>query len=129
MYFSGDAISISVMTKKGGVIVKEDCKVIRGRSKIFIGKQEDNDVLSLHPSVSRLHTCLVVTEVYEAYLIDLASANGTTVDQVALSPFVPARLNLTVGSEIVVGASSRTIHFHIDLLVAERQRLGVVVYY
>ena len=51
------------MTKKGGVIVEEDCKVIRGRSKIFIGKQEDNDVLSLHPHPSPVDSVVVVLAV------------------------------------------------------------------
>lgn len=91
--FSIDKVDITVTVEKDGIIIpfnnSDDAnsidnnkknKIFNKMNKLYIGKEESNDVLTEHPSTSRLHAMLVIDEFKGCILIDCSSSNGTYIN-------------------------------------------------
>ncbi|RHY04823.1 hypothetical protein DYB38_003025 [Aphanomyces astaci] len=91
---------------KDGVVAE---KLPIGQQACYVlGRNADVcDFELAHPSISRQHAAIVHTKAGTLEVMDLESAQGTTVDGVELSGPNEFRKAVDNGSEIVFGASSR----------------------
>mmetsp|Transcript_24579 Transcript_24579/g.47858 ORF Transcript_24579/g.47858 Transcript_24579/m.47858 type:complete len:581 (-) Transcript_24579:15-1757(-) len=112
------SMPIQLKEEKGGEHVK--LHRLAGRDKYTLGKVETNDVVALHPSVSRKHAMVVHTKADLAHraggvaLLDLGSKAGTSLDGVPLkAPYL--LVPLAQGSIITLGASTRHYLVSFDL--------------
>jgi len=131
------------VTREGAPLPEADLTLNR-KAIITFGKLAENDVPVAHPSTSRFHSLIVVSEPYGPLLIDLEAANGTFLDDRRLEPFKGALLTPT--SIVALGTSTRRYSFTFDAsadakrslamyevledplkLAAERPELGVFV--
>lgn len=80
--------------------------IIFKKSRLYLGKSQENDIVSDNPSVSRAHAIILIDSFRGLVLIDLNSANGTFIDGERIKAFVPMRIQLKT-SRIRLGASSR----------------------
>jgi len=104
------SMPIQLKEQKGGEHVQ--LHRLAGRAKFTLGKVETNDVVALHPSVSRKHAMVVHTKADLAHraggvaLLDLGSKAGTSLNGVPLkAPYL--LVPLAQGSIITLGASTR----------------------
>mmetsp|Transcript_7827 Transcript_7827/g.6993 ORF Transcript_7827/g.6993 Transcript_7827/m.6993 type:complete len:438 (+) Transcript_7827:50-1363(+) len=111
---SNNKIKLSVNVCKDKEIIHDDCKSFN-KSQILIGKDESNDIIALHPSISRVHAILLVEKSKGLSLIDLNSAYKTKVNNQTLEPFQP--LPITFDSIVKFGGSNREYTFDLDLNV------------
>jgi ribA/ribD-fused uncharacterized protein len=107
---SAEDARVEVNVYKDDTLVNEDCKIIDMQSIILIGKNEENDVVCAHPSISRTHALLVLdsstsTDSGGMKIIDLDSSNGTYVNNMRLAPYVFTTISSS--DEVKVGHSSR----------------------
>lgn len=72
-----------------------------GPNRVLIGRAEECDIRLPEPEVSRLHA-IIHREQGRTWVSDLASANGTTVDGVAVSSMTPLR----PGARLTIGPAS-----------------------
>uniref|UniRef100_A0A7R9ZXX2 FHA domain-containing protein n=1 Tax=Pyrodinium bahamense TaxID=73915 RepID=A0A7R9ZXX2_9DINO len=93
---------------------------LNNKTKYTLGKMPANDVVALHPSVSRKHAMIVHTKAAlarrtgEVMLFDLGSKSGTSVDGVKLeAPFL--MVPLRQGSVIKLGVSTRSYTVKFDI--------------
>jgi ribA/ribD-fused uncharacterized protein len=108
-------LSINIIVEKDGVSVNEDSKVFTCRNKLMIGKDEEMcDVIAAHPSVSRVHLIFLVDQKRGPMIIDLNSANGTTIDGKIVLAFVPTPITSNI-TTVRLGASSRVYKFIVDM--------------
>ena len=108
-------LSINIIVEKDGVSVNEDSKVFTSRNKLMIGKDEEMcDVIAAHPSVSRVHLIFLVDQKRGPMIIDLNSANGTTIDGKTVLAFVPTAITSNI-TTVRLGASSRVYKFIVDM--------------
>ena len=91
---------------KDGLVV--EALDVSARPFYVIGRHPSTaDLVVAHPSVSRQHAVLQFRDTGEAFLFDLASTHGTTINKQA----VPARtyVAVRVGAMIRLGQSSRSL--------------------
>jgi hypothetical protein len=91
---------------KDGLVV--EALDVSARPYYVIGRHPSTaDLVVAHPSVSRQHAVLQFRDTGEAFLFDLGSTHGTTINKQA----VPARtyVAVRVGAMIRLGQSSRTL--------------------
>ena len=94
---------------KGGVSIgTEDLSV---KTHFIAGRQPDiSDIQLDHPSISREHAAFVISSDSCLFLVDLRSAQGTSVNKVPLEPNRFERL--FVGDIVRFGASTRMYLVH-----------------
>lgn len=85
---------------------------------VDVGKSDDNDIVALHPSVSRHHCQILAVKAGGVLLVDLGSANGTYVDGQRCHPYRPEALSS--GQSFSLGSSTRKYTMSIDSRPAER---------
>jgi RNA recognition motif-containing protein/predicted NAD-dependent protein-ADP-ribosyltransferase YbiA (DUF1768 family) len=121
-----DMVSVTVKAMKDGEEIKEDRETFEKKPMLEIGKIDDNDVVTPHPTTSRRHALLVVDEVKGPLLLDLATPNGTFVDGNRLAPLVPVPI-VSDSSVVLFGASRREYVFIIDTAADQRRRDEIYV--
>jgi len=106
-------LCIDLIVEKDGMRVDEDCRQFN-RNKLMIGKDSEMcDIIGTHSSISRVHLVFLVDNQRGPMVIDLNSANGTTIDGNSLPPFVPTPINSS--QTIRLGASLRLYKFNVDM--------------
>eukprot|EP01053_Blabericola_migrator_P002113 Blabericola_migrator_1__2112@NODE_1582_length_4235_cov_91_013436_g1034_i0_p1_GENE_NODE_1582_length_4235_cov_91_013436_g1034_i0NODE_1582_length_4235_cov_91_013436_g1034_i0_p1_ORF_typecomplete_len556_score124_76YopYscD_cpl/PF16697_5/1_6e10FHA/PF00498_26/2e10DUF1768/PF08719_11/2_5e10RRM_3/PF08777_11/5_2e02RRM_3/PF08777_11/0_029RRM_1/PF00076_22/3_8e03RRM_1/PF00076_22/0_02DUF2017/PF09438_10/0_02FHA_2/PF17913_1/0_099Limkainb1/PF11608_8/0_092RRM_occluded/PF16842_5/0_2DUF4523/PF15023_6/3_6e03DUF4523/PF1 len=94
---------------------------------ITIGKQAENEITCLNPSVSRSHVAIIPLQRSRVVAIDLGSKGGTQRNGEPMDPMVPVLLQ--PGDRLRVGHSARvfTVHFRAlteqDLIRLKREEL------
>ena len=120
-----DTIDINVIVEKEKMNIKEECKNFAQRNLIFIGKDDDMDIIASHGSISRMHSFVFGDDRAGLCIVDMSSANGTKIrenenDTTPLLPFIP--YSITDSTSVFLGASTRTYFFHLDKEAFERRR-------
>mmetsp|Transcript_406 Transcript_406/g.760 ORF Transcript_406/g.760 Transcript_406/m.760 type:complete len:372 (-) Transcript_406:134-1249(-) len=117
----GDKVCIDVRAYRDDEEVVEDRQTIMRKAVIEIGKHEDNDVVTGHPTTSRRHSLLLIDKNKGPLLIDLHSANGTYMDGAQIKGACPTSLSSGV-SGVCFGASRKRYIFTIDLNADNRRK-------
>lgn len=129
-------VSISVTVKKSGIVVDEDGREFERKPAILIGKHEGCDLVSAHPSISRIHAAVAADKILGAVIIDFDSANGTSLHTTGggltagqpgeLIP--PCRLVPLSSRNIPVsfGASSRRYFFQVETQAALKRKQQIL---
>lgn len=115
-------LDVSV-TREGHPLPEADLTLER-KAIVTFGKLAENDVPVAHPSTSRFHAMVVVSQPYGPLLVDLEAANGSFLDERRLEPFKGAALHSGV-SEVALGTSSRRYTFTFDLAAAAKRSLAL----
>ena len=117
-----DKVSISVKVQSDDEGTTSAASEIFERKPVLeIGKLDDNDVVTEHPTTSRRHAVLLVDKVKGPVLIDLHSPNGTFVNKERIEPFVPVPVGTS--ETVIVFAASRHQHvFVVDTEADVRRR-------
>jgi ribA/ribD-fused uncharacterized protein len=87
-----DDVCVTLRTSKIGE--EAETMVLGGKSIVTIGKVDKNDVVLGHPSASRHHALLVITQDKNLWLICLGASNGTHLDGEKVLPFCPRPVEL-----------------------------------
>lgn len=117
-------VGIEVAVTREGQPLPEAAQSLEKRAVVTFGKLPENDVVIAHPSSSRLHALVVVSERYGPLLVDLEAPNGTFLDGRRLEPFKGARLVSGVSS-VQFGTSSRRYTFSFDLALVAKKSLAL----
>lgn len=102
--------------------VEEDSKVYQQKNVLFVGKDDDMDVIATHGSVSRMHAVVLVDQKRGLCIIDLMTSNGTKIGEDKLVPFVPHSLPENLTSPVTLGASTRCYVFGLDAEAHTRRK-------
>ncbi len=138
-------VQIEMAVTREGAPLPEAALMLDRKAIVTFGKLAENDVPVAHPSTSRLHSLVVVSEACGPLVVDLEAPNGTFLDDRRLEPFKGAAL-VSGKSVVALGTSSRRYVFTFDTaadakrslalyevledpmkLAAERPELGVFV--
>jgi ribA/ribD-fused uncharacterized protein len=107
-------VRVTMNAYEGKHAIEEEKKVLDEKVIVSIGKDDANDYMIAHPSVSRVHCCVVVTLNEEAFLVDMQSSNGTKVNGVKLEPFTFQKLDLRGEDLIQIGEVTKMYRIEIN---------------
>lgn len=115
-----DSADIFMEIKKGDQAIAADSKTFQKTSRLTIGKSDECDVVTAHPSISRIHAVFLIDNRLGPVLVDLGSSNGTWVDREALKSCGVVRLQQS--SLVRFGSSGRTYRFIADTNANEKRK-------
>ncbi len=119
------SVGIEMAVTREGQPLPEAAQSLEKRAVITFGKLAENDVVVAHPSTSRLHALIVVSERYGPLLVDAEAPNGTFLDERRLEPFKGARLDVAGRAAVAFGTSSRRHFFTFDLAFGAKKSLAL----
>lgn len=92
---------------------------LKERSYYYMGQYKTNSVLLAHPSISRLHACIICEEGQVVRLIDFESKSGSFVNGEILDKLHDRQLK--TGDILTFALSTRSYHVTIDYKQAEKE--------
>ncbi|KAH0479355.1 MAG: hypothetical protein KVP17_002185 [Porospora cf. gigantea B] len=108
---------VELSVSKEGVPISSLALDFEPNGYVTIGKADESQLRAQHPSVSRQH-CIVFSTKGSVVVIDLGSANGTSLDGRAVTPFVPTAIK---DQQVLrLGRSAREYLVKLDSREAER---------
>ncbi|EAR96607.1 FHA domain protein (macronuclear) [Tetrahymena thermophila SB210] len=92
---------------------------LKERSYYYMGQYKTNSVILAHPSISRLHACLICEEGNKVRLVDMESKSGSFVNGEILEKLFDKELQ--TGDILTFALSTRSYEINIDYTAAKQE--------